>query len=248
MTEKKSSWIPIECNPSILTEYLWELGINKNLGFHDVYSLDNEDILSVIPRPVYSLLFVFPMIISNEDKDFKKSGATLIKNDQNILWYKQTIKNSCGTIALLHASTNGGARDFILPDSLLQNILNETENLNIDSRSKFIESFSQLKIIHTSKNNIFAFYNFSKVEFASQGKTSPNLYENTIFHYICFVKSSKNGHLYELDGRNPLGPIDHGILNEDLLGNQTIQIIKKYIYERKKDIQFSLCALAPVFH
>ncbi|KAG5518745.1 hypothetical protein PMAC_002714 [Pneumocystis sp. 'macacae'] len=234
MNEKEFSWIPIECNPSILTEYLWELGIRKDLKFYDVYSLDNPDILSVIPKPVYSLLFVFPMKNLNNNNDFKKLDISLITDDQNILWYKQSIKNSCGTIALLHAASNGDVRNFIVPNSLLENILNEVENLDTYSRSRFIESLLQLKIIHS--------------KFASQGKTAPNTYEDTSFHYICFVKSSKNGHLYELDGRNPSGPIDHGILNEDLLGNQTIQIIKKYIHERKKEIQFSLCALASVFH
>ena len=31
------------------------------------------------------------------------------------------------------------------------------------------------------------------------------------FHYVCFVKSSKTGHLYELGGDRK-GPVDHGIL------------------------------------
>ncbi|KAG5437154.1 hypothetical protein PCANB_001130 [Pneumocystis canis] len=228
MIEKKASWIPIESNPVILTQYLWELGISKDLEFQDIYTLDEQEILNFIQRPVYSLLFVFPMVKLEKNENLEKSKITQINNEQNIIWYKQTIKNSCGTIALLHAVTN-------VPHTLLENILKKTEHLDPSSRAKVIESCSQLEIIHA--------------KFASQGvEETLNSNGKNSLHYICLVKSSKNGHLYELDGRNPLGPIDHGILNDDdLLGNQSIQIIKSYIH-KKEGIQFSLCALVPVLH
>ena len=50
------------------------------------------------------------------------------------------------------------------------------------------------------------------------------------FHYVCFVKSSKTGHLYELDGDRK-GPVDHGILqmDEDILSGGALSIIQKFI-------------------
>jgi ubiquitin carboxyl-terminal hydrolase L3 len=30
-----------------------------------------------------------------------------------VVWFRQTIGNSCGLMALLHAATNGAARDYI---------------------------------------------------------------------------------------------------------------------------------------
>ncbi|KTW27328.1 hypothetical protein T552_02312 [Pneumocystis carinii B80] len=225
------SWVPLECNPFILTQYLWELGISKDLEIYDIFTLDDEEMLRFIPRPVFALLFVFPVKESDENCSSIETKEILIKNQENIIWFKQTVRNSCGAIALLHAATNGDARNFILPNTLLANILEKIEYLDPSSLSNMIE-FSQLKTIHE--------------KFASQGETTaPDALEDTSLHYVCFVKSSVNGHLYELDGRNPLGPIDHGFLNNsDILGDQSIQIIKSYINKREKEIRFSLCALA----
>ncbi|EMR08746.1 hypothetical protein PNEG_02920 [Pneumocystis murina B123] len=205
--------------------------------------------LEFIPRPVYALLFVFPVKESDKNCNSIKTKEILIKNQKNVIWFKQTVRNSCGAIALLHATTNGGAKNFILPNTLLANLLKKIEYLSSSSLSNMFE-FSQLKTIHESKKKNYFILYFLKIEFASQGETTPpGALEDISLHYICFVKSSVDGHLYELDGRNPLGPIDHGLLNDnDILGNQTIQIIKNYINKREKDIQFSLCALAYKFH
>lgn len=65
------------------------------------------------------------------------------------------------------------------------------------------------------------------------------------YHYICFVKSSKNGHLYELDG-DKRGPVDHGLVSEesDLLSEGYMKVVKRFI-EKDADLTgFSLMALA----
>ena len=36
------------------------LGVSPTLGFHDIYSLSDPDLLSFIPRPVYALIFLCP--------------------------------------------------------------------------------------------------------------------------------------------------------------------------------------------
>jgi ubiquitin carboxyl-terminal hydrolase L3 len=67
------------------------------------------------------------------------------------------------------------------------------------------------------------------------------------FHYVCFVKSRRNGHLYELDGdRN--GPIDRGLLgpNEDVLSMSGLSVIQEFVQrEKERGNQFSLLVLAP---
>ena len=64
------------------------------------------------------------------------------------------------------------------------------------------------------------------------------------YHYLCFVKSSKNGHLYELDGDRK-GPIDHGVLapTEDVLSERVLGIIKGMV-EKAGSVGFGLLALA----
>ena len=64
-------------------------------------------------------------------------------------------------------------------------------------------------------------------------------------HYTCFVRSSKNGHLYELDGDNK-GPIDLGPVlgeNEDMLSPAALSAVRTYL-NRDEHLQFSLLALA----
>ena len=74
-----------------------------------------------------------------------------------------------------------------------------------------------------------------------------NAEDEVDFHYVCFVKSSKTGHLYELDGDRK-GPVDHGRLNAggDVLSGGALKIIQKYIHrENGANVNFSLLALVP---
>ena len=56
----KKTFIPLENNPEVFTELVHKLGVSPKLGFYDVYSLDDLDLLSLIPRPVHALIFISP--------------------------------------------------------------------------------------------------------------------------------------------------------------------------------------------
>lgn len=108
---------PPENNPEVMTSLLHELGLSQQVSFHDVYSIDDPDLLAFVPRPVYALLLVFPVSNTYEQfrvdedqykQDYEGSGA-----DEEVMWYKQTIGNACGLIGLLHAASNGDAREHI---------------------------------------------------------------------------------------------------------------------------------------
>lgn len=63
---------------------------------------------------------------------------------------------------------------------------------------------------------------------ALQGESDvpENAKDEVDFRYVCFVKSSKTGHLYELDG-DQTGPVDHAILErgEDALIDGPLSIV-----------------------
>ena len=72
-----------------------------------------------------------------------------------------------------------------------------------------------------------------------------NAEDEVDFHYVCFVKSSKTGHLYELDGDRK-GPVDHGSLGpgENILSSGALSIIQNFIgRENGQNVNFSLLAL-----
>jgi hypothetical protein len=93
------------------------LGLSEKLAFHDVFSIDEPELLAFVPRPAHALLLVFPVSETyekfriQEDKDrpeYQGHGP-----EEEVVWYKQTIGNACGLIGLLHGVSNGAARSNI---------------------------------------------------------------------------------------------------------------------------------------
>lgn len=103
-----------ENNPEVMTGLMHKLGLSKSLEFHDVYSIDEPELLAFVPRPVHALLLVFPVSKTYEkfrtEEDAPKSDYAGKGASEPVVWYKQTIRNACGLIGLLHAVSNGGAR------------------------------------------------------------------------------------------------------------------------------------------
>jgi ubiquitin carboxyl-terminal hydrolase L3 len=105
-----------ENNPEVMTSLVHKLGLSPTLAFHDVWSIDDPEMLSFVPRPANALLLVFP--VSNayetarkdEDEDKPEYDGT---GTEPVIWYKQTIRNACGLIGVLHAISNGSSRSLI---------------------------------------------------------------------------------------------------------------------------------------
>ena len=100
-----------------MSSLVHNLGLSEKLAFHDVFSIDDADLLAFVPRPAYALLLIFPVSETyekfrvQEDKDrqeYEGHGA-----GEEVVWYKQTIGNACGLIGLLHGVSNGEARSHI---------------------------------------------------------------------------------------------------------------------------------------
>lgn len=94
-----------------------KLGLSQKLGFQDVWSIDDPDLLAFVPRPAHALLLIFPVsetyeqhrLVEDEERDeYEGSG-----NSEPVVWYKQTIGNACGLIGLLHGVSNGVAASYI---------------------------------------------------------------------------------------------------------------------------------------
>jgi ubiquitin carboxyl-terminal hydrolase L3 len=111
------AFIPLEANPQLMTDLIHKLGVSQALQMHDVYSLTDPDLLSFIPRPALALLLVFPVSAvyeshrMSEDSlshDYKGKGEA-----EPVIWFRQTIRNACGLMGLLHAVSNGPARNFV---------------------------------------------------------------------------------------------------------------------------------------
>ncbi|VBB77981.1 Putative ubiquitin carboxyl-terminal hydrolase [Podospora comata] len=233
----RKHFTPLESNPSLFTSLAHTLGLSPALDFHDVLSLHDADLLSLTPRPAHALIIVFPTSpnyeaeLTTKDKDITQYTSS--GDNEPIIWYKQTINNACGLYAILHAVSNGHARDFIIPNSHLHQLLTTCTPLNPRDRAAFLENDTNLEAAYKT------------VALQGDSAVPENPEDEVDFHYVCFVRSPKNGHLYELDGDRK-GPINLGEFEEDdLLSEQGLRVLREFIEKTECEGGVSLLALAP---
>lgn len=234
-------FIPLENNPDVFTNLVHDLGVSPNLGFYDVYSLDEPSLLSHIPRPVYALIFIAPSdmqtAVRQEDKLPKSvmdGGLTYDKSgpDEPVNWWFQTIGNACGLYALVHSVANGEARQFVGKGSVLDKVIERGIPLEPEERAKSFYDDQELEEAH--------------MRAAIQGSSkAPPAEDHPGHHFIAFVKG-KDGHLWELEGSSD-GPIDRGELAEgdDMLSEKALeQGVKRFLKFGEGNLNFSIVALA----
>ncbi|KAG8856217.1 ubiquitinyl hydrolase 1 [Tulasnella sp. 330] len=234
----RKHFIPLESNPSVFTELIDRLGID--LAFADIYSLDEPDLLAMVPRPALGLVLVFPTPSQYEQikaaEEAKSAEYAGHGEEEDVVWFKQTIHNACGLYGILHCVSNGQARRSIRPNSIMSNLLEMCVPLSPKRRALALEDDKALEDAYAVT--------------ARQGdSTAPENPEDEVdFHYIAFVKSDKTGHLFQLDG-DRTGPIDLGPIlaeDDDLLSDGAIEVIRRFIrVEGGENPNFSLMALGP---
>ncbi|KAK9495921.1 hypothetical protein V1508DRAFT_408830 [Lipomyces doorenjongii] len=235
-------FVPLESNPDVLTRLAVSLGLSDNLSFHDVYSLDDPDLLSFIPRPALALMFVFPVSDAYEEyrREHDKDQVPYETSpEDDVIWLKQTIRNACGTYAVLHSTLNGPAYDYVRSDSILAQFKADLAPLTTKERVNYIENSKALEVAHSAV--------------ASDGDTAaPDANEEVNLHFVAFVKSKSNV-LYELDGRRA-GPIALTKLapENDVLSPAAVLFVKRFMDREAQAastspsyLSFSLVALAP---
>ncbi|KAI4281734.1 MAG: hypothetical protein L6R35_005578 [Caloplaca aegaea] len=223
-----------------MTKLVHKLGLSPTLAFHDVYSLDDPSLLAFVPRPVYALLLVFPTTDIYEKARATEDGPLPEYNasgsGEEVLWFRQTIRNACGMMGLLHCACNGGARELIAPETDLANLITSALPLDPSSRAQLLETSPGIAQAHASA--------------ASGGDTAaPSAEANIDLHFVAFIKSAEN-HLWELDGRRK-GPLNRGKLgdDEDVLAEKALDLgVRRFLKREEElggDLRFSLVALAP---
>ena len=231
----KKTFVPLENNPEVFTDLVHRLGVAPDLGFYDVYSIDEPELLSLVPRPVHALIFISPADVYyrvRKDDGSKELTYDGSGEDEPVMWFKQTIGHSCGLVALLHSVSNGPAKEYIQPDSTLDKLLKEALPLKPLPRADVLYNSEPLEKAHMASA--------VKGDSAAPMAEEPNGY-----HFISFVKG-KDGNLYELEG-SWNGPINRGKLSEDddCLSEKALEIgVRKFVKAAEGNMEFSIVALA----
>ncbi|KAM0788648.1 hypothetical protein ACM66B_002750 [Microbotryomycetes sp. NB124-2] len=225
-------WLPLESNPDSYTKWSAALGLDTNKWtFQEVYGLDDE-LLSWVKQPVKSVLLLFPITKAYEqyrkaqDEDIAKNG---VQDVQDVIYFKQTIQNACGTMALLHALANSGVE---LQDGPLKTLFRNAQDKDPYERAAMLVEddgvASEVSRVHEDT--------------ASTGVTAtPALSDDTDLHFLSFVEHK--GNLIELDGRRE-SPVNHGKIQRGLL-EDSVQVIKHVIELSEGNVNFNVTTLSP---
>ncbi|KAF5352004.1 hypothetical protein D9756_007526 [Leucocoprinus leucothites] len=234
-TQRRKVYIPLESNPEVFTELIGKLGAEPQLSVQDIYSLDDPDLIAMVPRPVYAL--IFNLIATDKYQKWRDADEEPrpvyngFGETEDVTWFEQTIHNACGFYGLLHAISNGPAADHILPNSVLSRFLAKARPLARDERALALEDSEEIEKAYS--------------EAAMKGDTAPPaLGEEVDYHYIAYVPNKHANKIYLMDGVRK-GPVDTGVglaPGEDFLP-KALAIIKDSITHIDDSVKFSLMAL-----
>lgn len=114
---RRKSWWPLESHPDVFTEVIRGLGVSPSLAWADVLSIDESEILAMTPRPALALVLVFPStqtyLAQMQEEEDTREVYTGKGENEDAVWWKQTIYNACGLYGILHSISNGPAREYV---------------------------------------------------------------------------------------------------------------------------------------
>ncbi|EMD95642.1 hypothetical protein COCC4DRAFT_18561 [Bipolaris maydis ATCC 48331] len=229
-------FVPLESSPEIFTELAHNLGLPASLEFHDVLSLDDPELLGMLPRPVHGLILILPTTETYEkrveEEDTKLESLQGTRQNGDVVFFRQTINNACGLYAILHVVCNGQVRERIESDSIIARVLSSSRTNDVEELAGALENSKELEKAYADA--------------AIKGDTDPpvNAEDEVDYHYVAFVQSSKSGHLYQLDGDRK-HPIDRGTLetDEDVLVSKCLDVIRNMVVLESNNVNFSVMAL-----
>ncbi|GAA6041846.1 hypothetical protein JCM8097_004504 [Rhodosporidiobolus ruineniae] len=227
MATNDPRWLPLESNPESMNQWSKSLGVDTDkYAFADVWGLDAE-MLQFVKQPVKAVLMLFPVTEAYEKMRKAQDEKVLedgVEGVEDVIYFKQTIANACGTFALLHTLANV---DVPISEGPLTELFAQCKDKTPLERAQLLVASNELERVHE--------------ESAQTGQTAaPALEEDTDLHFVTFVEH--NGFLIELDGRRN-SPINHGKIKAGLL-EDTVEYVK-HIIELTQSIQFNLVTLGP---
>ncbi|KAF7782354.1 hypothetical protein Agabi119p4_1730 [Agaricus bisporus var. burnettii] len=233
--QHRKIYIPLESDPEIFTTLIHKLGVDPKLSIQDVFSLDDESLIAMTPRPVFALiftLFVTEKYTKWRDEDEKPRAVYNGYGDsEDTIWFEQTIHNACGFYGILHSVSNGPAADHILPNTPLDNLLRKAIPLDRDARALVLEDSQEIEEAY-------------RVAALQGGTAPPAIGEEVEYHYIAFVPNKENNKVYLMDGCRK-GPVDTGVgltPGEDFLP-KALGIVKDAVSHIDGGVHFNLMAL-----
>lgn len=133
-------WVELESEPSFFQAMLHKIGA-PDLKIMELFGTDEES-TSVLPKPVYGLIFLFPY-----EKQCEQSAEERHDCPEGLWFANQTTANGCATVALMNITMN-------IPGSKygpeLQRFKDETTSLSYLDRGYALDTNDFIRCIHNS--------------------------------------------------------------------------------------------------
>ena len=100
---KNESWVGLESNPAVMTQYAQKLGVSDRWSFSDCWGLDSEA-LKHVPAPCVGCIFLYPF--SQVEARKRALGARRGCEVPGVWHMKQLVGNACGAVAIMHTVMN----------------------------------------------------------------------------------------------------------------------------------------------
>lgn len=209
----------MESNPEVMNAFLRRVGVKDHINIVDILGFDDE-LLQMVEGKVEGVLLCYPLkgqTDNSVDEDAKS----------RLYFMRQTIRNACATMALIHLLANKCKDDDFEPDSSIKEFIRESQQLEPEKKANKFESCETIASAHER----------SSVE----GQTeAPAAAEPVEYHFISFIYD--NDTIYEMDGRKH-GPINHGPTTPETFLKDAIQVVRKFVNINPSNPNFSMQAL-----
>lgn len=215
----KLEWIPMESNPEVMNSFFRKVGVKPHINVVDVLGFDDE-LLQMVEGKVEGLLLCYPI----------KEGTNL-KVDEDaksrLYFMRQTIRNACATMALIHLLANQCTDDDFEPNSSMKEFIRESKQLEPEVKANKFESCETIATAHEKAS--------------VEGQTeAPAASESVEYHFISIIHN--NNTIYEMDGRKQ-GPINHGPTNQESFLKDATAVVKKFVSIDPANPNFSMQAV-----
>ncbi|GJN02163.1 hypothetical protein PR202_ga19487 [Eleusine coracana subsp. coracana] len=227
---------------------MWGLGVPEDVGFCDVYGLDDE-MLAMVPQPVLAVLLLYPQDRIKESQASTASSVVTKEPGKNVYFTKQTVGNACGTVGIIHALGNAASRIKLGQGSYFDRFYKQTADMDPTqiSRAACLEEDQEMENAHsvavTAGDTEYGYLLFVviSVDHLSLSIFTMQAKDGVIEHYVCF--SCVDGELYELDGGKSQ-PIYHGPSSPDNFLQDAAKVIKARVAEYSHSNNFNVMALS----
>ncbi|SGY41366.1 BQ5605_C003g02502 [Microbotryum silenes-dioicae] len=215
-SKERQRWLPLEFTAESFNTWSHSASTRP---LQDCYGLDAE-VLGWVKQPFKVDLRKGP---TRGRRSLEEDG---VEHVADIIYFKQTIANACGTFGLLHALANAGVP---LEPGYLTKLFEQCKDKTPLERAQLLTARP------TSSSGCT-----SKLLRAVKRLQTPDLDTQVDLHFCTFVEHK--GNLIELDGRRN-SPINRGRTTRNLLQDTAVRV--KEIIELSNSLEFSLITLNP---